>query len=186
MQKIKILLGTICLLATLTAAQAAEFDQVQDLYNREPLLDLDLPATTDTATPATETTPQSNLNTPTNVNPVGQGGAIETKPATQPTATTQPATKNVINPNVPPFNGGVISNPFVESTPVVVAQPILSFIPQANQIASFSYASYLKGGSAKAELSQTGPVATNLAIAIGMLALSFVAYRKNKNIKHNA
>lgn len=193
MQKFKILFALSCLLLNFTVAQAAEIDQVQDIYSRESVSEDTTQQTTptnpntpeaairDTAT-TTEavSTPTQSLPATTNTN--GNGGALETTTTTTTTVTTQ-TTGGKVNPNVPPFNGGVISNPFTESTPVVIAQPILDYLPAANQITSFSYASYLKGGNvgkAKLELSQTGPEATNLAIVIGMLMLSFVAYRKNK------
>jgi len=188
MQKFKIFFAIPCLLLSFTVAQAEDFDQVQDIYSREAISG-DAASETTPTNPNTpeaairdtaETTPTQSLPTTTNTN--GNGGALETTTTTTTTVTTQ-TTGSKVNPNVPPFNGGVISNPFTESTPVIIAQPILDYLPAANQITSFSYASYLKGGNvgkAKVELSQTGPEATNLAIVIGMLMLSFVAYRKNK------
>ncbi|MDD3066754.1 MAG: hypothetical protein PHO48_02900 [Candidatus Gracilibacteria bacterium] len=185
MPKFKILFAIPCLLLSFAAAQAADLDQVQDIYSRESISG-DTTTQTNTNTPeaaireTTETTPTQSL--PTTANTTGKGGVLETTTTTTTTVTTQ-TTGGKVNPNVPPFNGGVISNPFTESTPVIIAQPILDYLPEANQITSFSYASYLKGGNtgkAKVELSQTGPETTNLAIVIGMLILSFVAYRKNK------
>lgn len=192
MQKFKILFALPCLLLSFAVAQAENFDQVQDIYSREavPTDTATQTNSTNTNTPEAatrDTTTSTNSNTqntlPADTTTTGNGGALETN-----ATTTTPNTATTNKPNVPPFNGGVIGNPFTESMPVVIAQPVLDYLPAANQITSFSYASYLKGGNrekAKMELSQTGPEATTLAISIGMLMLSFLAYRKNKTQKYN-